>query len=266
MPESTLSLARHDYRAEVGVWLGYGRGDEDGNTDPAWTSSQEAAVNLAVSAGQRQFYFPPPLPGERFPHEWSFLKPVGSVTLAEGDAEVELPDDFGGFDGPVTMTVSGSTVARELDLMGEGIVRRKRAEAPDTSGIPVMVALVPIKGVGVNEGQRFKLTVWPEADDAYVLSFPYTILPDAITGAKPYSYGGMQHVETVLASCLERAEFYKDNMQGGPCFMNFVNRLAASIGIDRRMRPVTVGRTGGNRAGSDYEQSVTFYGLDADDI
>lgn len=265
MAESTLTLTYFDFLGEVGSFLGYGRGDDGDNADPAWTASQEAAVTKSVAAGQRQFYFPPPLEGERHAHEWSFLKPVGSVTLADGDSSAQCPEDFGGFDGPITITVSGSTTNRTLTLVGEGVVRRAQAENPDTTGMPQMVALRPLKGLGLSKGQRFELVVWPEADDSYVLQFAYTILPDAISGAKPYSYGGTQHVETVLASCLERAEFYRDNARG-VCWLNWQERLAASVSIDRRMRPVVVGRNADRPgswewAGSDYWQTVTYDGV-----
>ena len=266
MAESSLSLAYYDFLGDVGEYLGYGRGDLGSNTDSAWTSAQETAVTRAVAAGQRQFYTPPPLEGERFAHEWSFLKPTGSVTLPSGDSEVAMPDDFAGFDGPVTITTSGTTVSGTLTLVGEQLVRQAQAENGSTTGQPQMVALVPVKGTTVKEGQRFKLLVWPAADAAYVLSFPYVLLPDAITGARPYAYGGAQHVETVLASCLERAEFYRDN-QRGVCWANWMDRLAASVSIDRRNRPVNLGRNRddsdsgmSSRGASDYWQTVLYYG------
>ncbi len=262
MAEPTLSLAFHDYLGEVGKYLGYGRGED--NDDPAWTTNQEGDITRAVAAGQRQFYTPPPLEGAKDSHEWSFLKPIMQVTLASGDSELILPDDFGGFDGPVTVTVSGSTTHTTLTFMGEGVVRQKHTESPDTTGLPQVVALVPVKGMEVNKGQRFKLSVWPTADAAYILKFRALINPDAMQGAKPYSYGGAQHVETVMASCLERAEFYKDNARG-ICYVNWMERLAASVSIDRRQRSVVVGMNrdmgvwdAGRGSGPDYWQTVTY--------
>lgn len=266
MSESSLSLAYYDFLGDVGAYLGYGRGDLGDNTDTAWDTTQNTNVTRAVAAGQRQFYTPPPLEGERFAHEWSFLKPTGSVALADGESSIDLPDDFGGFDGPVTITASGTTVSGVLTLMGEALVRQAQAENASTTGQPQMVALVPVKGVSVNKGQRFQLLVWPAADDDYTLSFPYILLPEAVTGARPYAYGGAQHVETVLASCLERAEFYRDN-QRGVCWANWMDRLAASVSIDRRNRPVCLGRNRDDsdngltgRGATDYWQTVTYYG------
>lgn len=265
MPESQLSLTYFDYLGETGVYLGYGRGDLGDNTDVTWTSSQEAVVTRLVSAGQRQFYFPPPLEGQGFAHEWTFLKPVGTVTLAEGQTEVNLPDDFGGFDGPATVTTGDSTGYPALTLTGESRVRTRLAESPDTTGPPQMVALNARKGLQPDRSPGQSLSFWPVADADYTIGFRYTLLPEAITGAKPYSYGGMAHVETVLASCLERAEFYKDNARG-VCWMNWQDRLSASISIDRRRRPVSLGPNadgsdaeGGMR--SNYWTTVTYNGV-----
>lgn len=271
MAESSLSLAFYDFLGDVGEYLGFGRGDQGENTDLPWDSRSTTAVTRAVAAGQRQFYFPPPLEGERFAHEWSFLKPTGSVQLASGDSEIDLPDDFGGFNGPVTLTKTGSQGLPKITLAGESYVRERLANAPDTTGIPEMVALVPLKLQSVDRGQRFRLLVWPLADTDYTLSFPYVLLPSAISGAQPYCYGGMAHVETVLASCLERAEFYRDNTRGVN-WANWMDRLSASVSIDRRMRPVGLGmnRDGGGMdcvaSRTNYWNTVTFYGVNPDDF
>lgn len=253
MSEPSLSLTYFDYRAEVGSYLGYGRGNEGGNTDPAWTDSQTKAVNMAVAAGQRQFYNPPILEGERSAHRWTFLKPIASLALADGEQTIQMPADFGGFEGPITVTVSGGTVAGPVNLVGEGVIRQQYAVNPDTTGMPQAAALKPVKNVGVNASNRFEMQVWPVSDDDYTLKFAYYLLPDALSGAKPYSYGGQTHVETVLASCLAAAEFYKDNAQS-VCHVRWLDRLAASVSFDRDMQPQHMGYNGDgyNRIGNHH--------------
>jgi hypothetical protein len=254
MSEPTLSLTVFDYKAEVGSYLGYGRGNEGGNTDPAWTDSQTKAINMAVAAGQRQFYNPPILEGERSAHRWTFLKPIASLVLSEGEQTIEMPFDFGGFEGPITVTVADGTVPGPVPLVGEGAIRQQYAVNPDTTGMPQAACLQPIKGVGVNQSSRQQLYVWPEADDDYTLKFAYYLLPDALSGAKPYSYGGQTHVETVLASCLAAAEFYKDNAMG-VCHARYLDRLAASVSFDRDMQPQHMGYNGD---GCNYSGSHLF--------
>ncbi len=265
MSEPSLSLTYFDYRAEVGEYLGYGRGDEGGNTDVTWTDSQTKRVNAAVAAGQRQFYDPPILEGERSSHRWSFLKPVATIVLADGDQTQKMPADFGGFEGPITVTTSTGTVPGPIELVGEGYIRQQYAVNSSTTGQPQMVALQPLKGVGVDESSRWQLYIWPEADDTYTLKFPYFILPDALSGAKPYSYGGQRHVQAVLASCLERAEFFRDNARG-VCYQEFMEKLAISVSVDRDMQPQRLGYNADCKYGGapgiwrDYWQIATLNG------
>lgn len=54
--------------------LGYGRGPQE------WTKVQELHIEEVLHNGLRQFYYPPVLPGRRKAHEWTFLKPVTTLT------------------------------------------------------------------------------------------------------------------------------------------------------------------------------------------
>ncbi len=236
--ESTLSLSKSQLEAKVGTFLGAGRGSEYG--DSAWTSRQSAEITDCVESGIRQFYFPPPIEGASSSYEWSFLKPTSTLSLASGASTINLPDDFGGLDGEVTLTSPSSSYLCPIPHVGEGVVRQKFAELPDATGSPQVVAIVPIKGTSKGEGQRWQLYFWPAADQAYTLKMTYFILPDALSGQRPYCYGGMQHAETILESCLAIAEQRRDDAVSVHS-AKFKERLAASISMDRRMKPQKLG-------------------------
>ena len=242
--ESTLSLTLDDLSATVGTFLGYGRGLAKGDTE--WTTEQQAGITECLASGLRQFYFPPPLPGERSPYDWSFLKPVASLTLDEGEQEQKLPDDFGGFEGRIT--VVGAETSQNpwaINLIGEGALREAYAVSPTRTGRILAAALVPLRASGVGKGQRFKLTVFPIADQSYTLQFRYYLNPDALTASAPYPYGGTMHAETIREAVLMAAEnFLDDGSQVHQ--MKFTERLAASIGMDRRMKPQQLGYNGDN--------------------
>ena len=102
--ESTLALQYKDLLAETGLFLGFGRGEEFGDT--AWTTQQQAAIESCVKSGLRNFYWPPPVEGTPSSYDWSFLKPTASLALVSGQSAIQLPDDFGGFDGPLTVLTS----------------------------------------------------------------------------------------------------------------------------------------------------------------
>ncbi len=121
---------------------------------------------------------------------------------------------------------------------------------PERVGRPELAALQPLKGTGHNKGQRFQLYVWPTADADYGLSFTYYVNPDALTDSFPHHMGGMAHGETVLESCLAVAEQRLDD-KSNVHSMKFRERLAASVSLDRRSKPQSLGY---NRDRSDLRE------------
>lgn len=93
MAESTLSITLSDLRANVQRAMSYGSYSA---TFSGLSSDYQAEINSIISRGLRQFYFPPPLPGEGQSHQWSFLRrpyymtlnapsvPTDTVTVASG--------------------------------------------------------------------------------------------------------------------------------------------------------------------------------------
>lgn len=240
MPESTLSLSYYDIAGEVGLFLGYGRGAN--NNDQAWTTHQQAAIDSCVRSGLRQFYFPPPVDGVSA-YDWSFLKPTYSTTLLSTASVIALPDDFGGFEGRITLNSSTGQIWWPIDVVGEGTVRQRYSELPTATGRPLLAAIQPIKGTTQLKGQRFQLYFFPLADQDYPVQFAYYVSPDYLTGSAPYAYGGMPHAETILESCLAVAEQRLDDSSTIHS-MKFMERLAASISLDRRSKPQKLGYNG----------------------
>src|SRR5438552_16657040 len=103
MAEPTLSLAIDDLRGEVGFFLGFGRGAPKG--DATWTTQQLATIDSAVASGLRQFYFPPPVEGQASSYDWSFLKPIVTLAVASQTRTTPLPDDFGGLEGRINLSL-----------------------------------------------------------------------------------------------------------------------------------------------------------------
>jgi hypothetical protein len=259
--ESTLSLKKADYMAKVGHFLGYGRGSDYGET--AWTDQQEADINDCVESGLRQFYFPEPMNG--ISYTWNFLKPFFKLKLDEDAEFVELPDDFGGFEGPITVSTSSSTQYRQLTLTND--VRKYHASSASSTGPPCYAAVEPMKGTLSQSGQRFQLHVYPTAEQEYILEGRYMILANALDGTRPYAYGGMPHAETILESCLAIAEQRHDDLMNGGHTQKYLTRLAASIAHDQRLGPRSYGRNtdthnyGDRRQRSWEDPIVTFDGV-----
>ncbi len=230
MAESSLSLEKSDLESDIGFFLGYGLGSGAGDT--AWTTQQTAAIGRVLKGGVRQFYHPPPLEPGGQSYEWSFLKPWATLLLADGAQTLELPDDYGGFEGRIVVSVAGENGYTPVELVGPGQVRTLRAADSDATGRPLVACEEPVKGTGPTTGQRFQLRFYPAADQEYTLEFRYKVMPDALTDERPYIYGGAQHSETVLESCLAIAELRLDDHQGVHK-RAFMERLAASVSMDR---------------------------------
>lgn len=248
MPEPTLALRRYQLAAKVGDFLGYGRGSEYSET--AWTTRQQADIDDCIESGLRSFYWPASADGTI--HQWSFLRPTATLTLASGADSVGLPYDFGGIEGDITLLDSGR-VPLPVKLAGEGAIRNLYAQQPDATGHPELAAVVPLKVKGTKSGQRQELLVWPAADQEYTLELAYYLLPNALTDADPYAYGGAAHAETILEACLAVAELRKDDMLG-PHDQKFRERLVASIAADRRLKPQSLGYNGDDSDGAGYRR------------
>lgn len=237
--ESSLADTYWDVIGGVGFDLGWGRGPRFG--DEEWDANKTNTLKWIVKSGLRQFYHPPP-DQSGVSHQWSFLSPVSTLTILSGEQSANLPGDFKGFEGDILIT-TGSGLAPFSVSVGGG-VRAKYAAYPSSTGRPEYFEVEPIKGTERSHGQRFRLAVWPEADQDYAIQFRYSILGSMLTGDLPYAYGGAEHAETILASCLAVAEERLDDIANGPRYQKWRERLAASISMDRQKRPLSLGYVG----------------------
>jgi len=225
MSESSLSLTYDALMNAVAYFL-YGKSDHI-NLNEAET----VVVNDAVQSGYRQFLYPPAVESIPAGYEWSFLRPVTTITTVTSDADQDLPDDFGRLiDGFVF--ASGSQYIPILSDVGEGRIRRLRAQDNQT-GRPTMAAVRIKSGTG-RVGQRREVMWWPTPDDAYTVSYRYESFA-GVLDSKTYKYplGAMKHGETLKASCLAVAEATADDNQGIH-WNRFISQLASSIIRDRR--------------------------------
>lgn len=255
MPEPTLAVAYAALKQDVGFFLGYGRTEAD------WDATQTQNVERSVQGGLRKFYY--------CDHDWSFLRPVTTLTLAQGAGDVALPDDCGGVEGKVVINSPQNTAWWPLDFCPVGTVYQRRAELPNATGRPTLCAIEVKKGTGQQRSSRYRLLFDRPADQEYTLKFQYYVNPDYLSGSFPYAYGGPQHAETLLESCLAVAEKILD----GDATLHaaeFEKCLANSKGMDRRNKPQDFGYNGDSsdlrhRAGDWRHQTgqstVTFNGV-----
>lgn len=151
---------------------------------------------------------------------------------------ITLPDDFGGLLSPLVYQPGQAQYGRPLVQMdADGILAKRQYS--DVLAPPSIFALRP-KTFTAATGQRYELMFWPVPDAAYILTYRYRVRPNAL-GSSEYPYGGVEHSETVLASCLSKAEERRLDSPG-PLHAKFLEHLAASISFDREVgAPRTLG-------------------------
>lgn len=253
MPESTLTLDQFQLEAEVGDYAGYGLGARFENR--AWTTDQQSRITRSVHSGLRSVYFTQEMEGIPGAYEWSFLRPTSELTLAEDSSSLLLPDDFGGIQGDIIPASTSGESQFPIAITGPGELYKARSLSSDCTGRPMMAFVEAIKGTSLTKSNRYRLQVYPIADQDYTLRVWYYLLPNATSASLPHVYGGAAHAETFKWAC--KAAYAMDFEPGNPetpvTVGRFVERLRASIAYDRRFKPVTIGR---NR---DYSDDVGCY-------
>jgi hypothetical protein len=239
MAESTLSETFYQLQGAIGAFLGFGRGSNLG--DPAWDTRTQTTIDGLTRSALRMFYF--------CDYNWSFLHPMATIILDTNKNTIPLPDDYGGVEGIITVAQANAIVWTNLDFVGMPEVYQLQSQYPTQTGRPMRVCEEPLKGTTGTQSNRSQLRVWPIADQQYQLKFTYYILPDYLTGAQPYAYGGAEHFETLLSAAKAASERDLDDMINGPQWQNFERQLEISKNQDRRRKPQTLGY---NRDLSDY--------------
>ncbi len=152
----------------------------------------------------------------------------GSYTLRH-DGNYDMDDDFGGIVGE--MTFGAVTQYQTIKVVGEGQIRQARQQI-STRARPQFVAIRPKESDGT-DGQRYEAMFYPVPGAVYTLSFRKRILVDALTATIKNPYGGMEHSETILASCIAAAELQSEDTKSVR-WDEFMERLSASVDGDRK--------------------------------
>ncbi|HOK67205.1 MAG TPA: hypothetical protein PK054_12635 [Anaerohalosphaeraceae bacterium] len=227
MAESSLSITFDELRIEVADYLGLGR------DKTKWGPDNSARIDSYIKSGLRQFYYPPAISANSSPHTWSFLSPTASLQLVIGQAQIDLPDDFGHLVGS-KLYYNENYLGSSILVIGEGQLRQL-LQTGIYDGRPTRAAIRPKKMEYGNIGQRWELVFDRNPDDAYVLYYRYSILPSMLEDLnRVYPYGGMAHSSTILASCLAEADL-RMNGNKGALWNTFLERLTASIEFDYKL-------------------------------
>jgi len=177
---------------------------------------------------------------------WTEDTETAASYILRHDGNYNLPDDFGGLEGD--MIYSEGSSKPNIRIIGEGKIRSLRAGTTSRT-YPQFAAIRPKKQTITTTGQRFEIMFFPVPAVTDTLSYKMLVLPELlVTTTITYPYGGAMHSETILASCLAVAESQEDEKRGVK-WQEFMDRLAASIQIDKRL--ISADHFGYNRDDSD---------------
>jgi hypothetical protein len=260
MPEPTLAIRYQEFQAEIGEYLGWGKG-VNYNEKP-WTRDKTNRINSFLKAGLSNFYYPPIVEPNRTAFAWSFLKPVANIAFPQGGQWVYLPDDFGQPEGQITVTSTVTQTPWPLKITGIGEILQAYQVDPTITGRPMRAAFTPTRGTFPTGGQQWQLWIYPLADQAYTFQVQYYINPNFLTGDLPYAYGGPEHHQTILESCLAIAESRMDDvpLTQSNHYTAFLERLKASMAMDSRLKPQWLGKNiDRSDCGGDWDRSILHW-------
>jgi hypothetical protein len=225
MAEPNTSATLSYLRDKVARYLGIG-------AYSALSAGEQGRVDDIVRRGCRRFWFPPVLPGEAISHEWSFLKPLLTVTTAAGTSSYDLPDNWQGALNNFTYH-DGQHDGQMINIIGDLEFRRLVGDNSETG--PPRVAVIyqkdPFTGA---TGQRWRVQFFPKPDAVYSLLVRYQATPEVPSTGSNFFVGGPMFSETLLEACLSVAEL-EERDENGPHFGAFIESLRASVARDRQM-------------------------------
>ena len=175
-------------------------------------------------------------------YDWSFLRPVSSLSVEEDDETTALPANYGGIIGKFYYE-SGAGYRFLTEVTPEWIGERLAAGG-DVTDIPRYYAIEPTEFTA-STGQRYQVRWYPFAGEDLTLGYRYKIIPNKMVNAGDYPLGGAEHAYTILCLAMREADRRGTSQTGTIAGENerMANEaLAKSILIDQqRSSGVTLG-------------------------
>jgi hypothetical protein len=210
---------------------------------PSWTATKGtlviAGVEYAIASRTDDTHI-------ELSQVWALASATMVSYTLRHNGNYDLPDDFGGLEGDMVRPEGSNWPT--IRIIGEGKIHSLRMGSTART-YPRFAAVRPKKQTVTTAGQRFEILFFPIPSIAETLSYKMLVLPQLLVSSSiTHPYGGAMHSETILASCLAAAESQEED-QRGVKWQEFMDRLAASIQIDKKM--ISADFLGYNRDNSD---------------
>lgn len=170
--EMSPGMNRAYFESEIGRLMKYGPNSR------VWSDSQRREIAEIFRRALHRVCNNALIPGDKYPHQWSFLRPTASILLVAGQAEYDLPADFAMFHGPITYKPGQYRWFEPIQIYGEHQIRQM--EQYEYSSSYPRFGAIRSKTFDDNTGTRYELVLWPPPDVPYEISFRYRVNPEAL--------------------------------------------------------------------------------------
>lgn len=142
--------------------------------------------------------------------EWSFLRPLHTITLLDGKWRYQLPEDFSSIITDPTYSeddnfkqMAKTTPDNIMNLMAAG----------DVDYAPYYYSIVTSE-YDPEIGEFDEIWFYPKSDSSYRIQFYYKSDPIKVENAAEFLPGGVKSTEAILENCLAIAESQEDEVLG----------------------------------------------------
>lgn len=237
MPETALQLTYDELQKQVAYFL-------HGTRRLAAINADELEnLQAVINNGLRRFYYPAQV-DPALAYDWSFLISDFDFYTEVGTQDYVMPFSFGGAYGPLHHDPDDEIKVSIHKVTPNKILYQRQMNVTVTNW-PTLYAERAVMQGGTN-GQRWKIMLWPSPSAVFHLHGTMRVHPLGPNGTQEYLYGGAEHSQTILESCLAQAELQIDGQPGAHA-NEFKQCLATSIVLDSQMHaPEKLGYNGNN--------------------
>ena len=213
-------------------WLGWGR------SSAQWDDTDTERLDEIIQGGYSLYVDARSIDGQIAGHDWTWRRPVETLTTVANQWTYDLPAAFGACLGPLTWAATDGSQIWHIPIVGEGMIRNLR-QGHETTGRPTHAAERP-KPFSPTAGQRREMLLFPTPDAEYVFTYPMSAVPVPLTSTNKYPLGGAQFSELLKAACLAKAESLHRRGETAKQ-AEYVVALQHAISIDLRNVPDSMG-------------------------
>ena len=162
-----------------------------------WSSDQVYDINNCIDDGLRRVYLA---------HDWSFFRPVKTITTVDGTATYDMPTGCESVESKMHYAIGESDYYPPIEQRSESEIRRRRQDTEATDTDRPRFFSVTTGAYDGSTGSTRSITFWPTPDDEYVLSAVYRFRPTMLDNSAPYPVGNEIMAQVITEACLAAAE------------------------------------------------------------